>query len=171
MNTIPYQQYSYDLSLCSIEKINKEEAAVLASILSTIDPWKTLSYSEEKLYSYLVTPDALLSCFSVKQNNQLVGTICVRYPWLKGAYLELLGIMPEYQNLGIGRVLLNWLEAEATKYKAKNIWALVSSFNVDAIDFYYKNSFQRIGDIDNFVKEGYSEILLRKAILGQTFCY
>ena len=40
----------------------------------------------------------------------------------------------------------------------------VSSFNSGAIKLYYEFGFKLIGEMENFVKEGFTELLLRKTV-------
>ena len=95
--------------------------------------------------------------------NEIAGVICIRYPWLLGPYIELLGLKPEYRGLGIGRQIIEWAEKEARR-ESKNLWVLSSSFNLDALEFYKKRGFFNIGVIEGLVNSKYDEILLRKCL-------
>ena len=86
-----------------------------------------------------------------------------RYPWLKGAYLELFGFFPNQQNKGLGTAVLNWLERE-TESQAANLWVLVSSFNDSAKRFYLRQGFREIGAIEALVSSKSTELLLRKVL-------
>jgi ribosomal protein S18 acetylase RimI-like enzyme len=44
------------------------------------------------------------------------------------------------------------------------VFICVSSFNKDAARLYYKFGFKLVGELDNFIKEGYTELLLRKTV-------
>ena len=93
------------------------------------------------------------------------GVVCVKYPWLRGAYLELIAVFPPQRGRGLGADVIRWLEEEVPN-SAPNLWTLVSSFNRRARDFYERQGFAAIGAIDDLVKPGYTEILLRKRIEG-----
>ena len=38
------------------------------------------------------------------------GAVSIRFPWLKGPYLELLALLPPFQRQGIGAGILTWFE-------------------------------------------------------------
>ncbi len=95
--------------------------------------------------------------------GSLAGIISVRYPWLRGPYLELLGLFPDYQGVGLGSELLRWFEQQA-RLANPNAWVLVSAFNHKARAFYERRGFVAIGAIEALVKPGYDEILLRKVV-------
>jgi ribosomal protein S18 acetylase RimI-like enzyme len=94
------------------------------------------------------------------------GVVSVRDPWLKGPYLELLALLPPFQNRGLGATLIGWLEGEAVANGVRNLWVCASSFNVRALRFYERHGFARASVLPGLVAEGYDEILLRKFPLG-----
>ena len=66
-----------------------------------MEPWLTLNYSAEKLIKYLNRQESYLHQFDIQQ--QVVGVICTRYPWLYGAYIELFAVYESqqfYQKMG-----------------------------------------------------------------------
>ncbi|HEU4475158.1 MAG TPA: GNAT family N-acetyltransferase [Methyloceanibacter sp.] len=83
-------------------------------------------------------------------------------PWLKGPYLELLAILPQFQGQGIGGKLLDWFEREGSRLGARNLWVCASSFNARTIGFYERHGFKEAATLPGLVAEGYDEILLRK---------
>ena len=140
-----------------------EQALVVAEMLSTSEPWISLKFSVNSLASYLVRDDAALHRYVVSVDDNLAGVICVRYPWLRGPYIELLGVFPNYRGKGIGKLVLAWAETEARR-EAKNLWVLTSSFNHQALNFYQGIGFYPIGPIQGLVTPEHDEILLRKCL-------
>ena len=67
---------------------------------------------------------------------ELAGAIGVRRNWLRGPYLQFLGILPAFQRRGIGSVALDWFEGEARAAQAQNLWVAASDFNARALAFY-----------------------------------
>jgi ribosomal protein S18 acetylase RimI-like enzyme len=94
------------------------------------------------------------------------GVISVRYPWLKGPYLELLAIFPEFQGRGLGTRVLAWMEQEAIRHEARNLWVCASSFNDSALRLYERNGFRQVARLRGLVEDSCDEILLRKYPLG-----
>jgi ribosomal protein S18 acetylase RimI-like enzyme len=110
---------------------------------------------------YLQRPDNSLHKFLVSASGREAGIVCCRYPWLFGPFLELLALYPKFQGQGFGREILDWLEKPAA---FKNLWTTVSSFNLQALNFYIKFGFVKVGSLPDLVCPGFNEILLRKII-------
>ena len=140
-----------------------EQALVVAEMLSTSEPWISLKFSANSLANYLMRDDAALHRYVVSVEGELAGVICVRHPWLRGPYIELFGVFPDYRGKGIGKLVLAWVEAEACR-EAKNLWVLTSSFNHQALNFYQGLGFYPIGPIQGLVSPEHDEILLRKCL-------
>ena len=96
-------------------------------------------------------------------DNVIAGVVAVRYPWLRGAYLELIGLFPDRQGQGLGTTILQWLEQETQPW-ATNCWVLVSSFNDLAKRFYLRQGFREVGSIEALVSLQSTELLLRKVL-------
>ena len=90
------------------------------------------------------------------------GAVSIRSPFLKGPYLELLAILPAFQNQGIGGDIVAWFEQEGVRAGARNLWVCASSFNTQALRFYQRHGFHRAATLPGLVFDGYDEILLRK---------
>ena len=90
------------------------------------------------------------------------GAVSIRFPWLKGPYLELLALLPPFQRQGIGAGILTWFENEASALGARNVWVCASSFNDGALRFYESHGFRPAAMLRGLVADGYDEILLRK---------
>jgi GNAT superfamily N-acetyltransferase len=78
-------------------------------------------------------------------------------------YLELLALFPPHQGLGLGREIMSWTETRA-RSQTKNFWVMVSFFNHRARRFYQDLGFGEIACLQNLIKEGYDELLLRKIL-------
>jgi GNAT superfamily N-acetyltransferase len=139
------------------------QALAVAEMLSASEPWMSLKFSAASLASYLMRDDAALRRYLVSVDGNLAGVICVRHPWLRGPYIELLGVFPDYRGKGLGKQVLAWVETEARR-EAKNLWVLTSSFNHQALNFYQGLGFYPIGPIQGLVSPEHDEILLRKCL-------
>ena len=153
-----------DLESCQLTApVTKEQAQAIGEALAVSEPWASLKFSATALANYLTREDAALRRYAVSVDGQLAGVICVRTPWLRGPYIELLGLFPNSRGKGIGKQLLNWAESEARR-EAKNLWVVASSFNQEALGFYESFGFSRIGAIPGLVMPEQDEILLRKVL-------
>jgi GNAT superfamily N-acetyltransferase len=127
-----------------------------------MEPWSVMNYPAEKLAAFLASQDEGVSRYLVSLGGGEDGVVSVRYPWLKGPYLELLALLPQAQGQGIGSSILAWLESEALRHQARNLWVCASSFNRPALRFYERHGFRPAANLPGLVAEGYDEILLRK---------
>jgi len=146
-----------------VRALSAAEASGIGEQLSGIEPWLTLGYSASALAGYLLRDDPALHRFLVRVEDAPAGVIAIRHPWLRGPYIELLGLAPDFQGIGIGVELLRWAEAEAAAV-AGNLWVVVSECNERALMFYEKAGFEPVGRLDGLVREGMDEWLLRKRL-------
>jgi GNAT superfamily N-acetyltransferase len=136
---------------------------LLAHLLVGLDPWRTLGYRADDLAGYLARDDPALHRYAITADTDGLGVVCVRHPWLRGPYIELIGLPPAAQGRGLGGATVAWIEAE-TRGVAANVWALVSSFNQPARRFYARRGFVEIAPVADLVAPGHTEILLRKVL-------
>ena len=159
----PYGKPAYDLGGVTLGPISRSDADMLAAGLAAIEPWRRLQFATSSLAGYLTREDPAANRFAIREGDALIGVIAVREPWLRGPYLELLGLLPPAQGRGIGKVVMTWFETQAPR-SASNLWVLCSDFNAGALAFYEQNGFRRVTVIESLVGEGFNEILLRKRL-------
>ena len=87
--------------------------------------------------------------------------VAVHEDWLKGPYLQLLGLLPDFQSRGIGSSVMGWF-AECAGPDTRNLWVISSAFNTGAIAFYRRHGFTEVATLRDLVADGFDEILLRK---------
>jgi len=159
-----FSKTSENLEGCQLTLLmTGDQAQAVAQMLAASEPWASLKFSAASLANYLMRDDAALYRYLVIVDGQMAGIICVRHPWLRGPYIELLGISPDCRGMGIGKQVLAWAEQEARR-EARNLWVLTSSFNHQALRFYESVGFTRIGPIQGLVTPEHDEILLRKVL-------
>lgn len=161
-SSAPFAADAYELDGARLQRITEPSAAAaVAALFAAIPPWRTIGYSVLQLQGFFSRPDPALNRFCVRSPGGILqGAIAVRYPWLRGPYLEILGLSPAAQGQGLGRRLIGWMAAEAGPMN-QNLWALVSAFNSEARQFYRRLGFVEIATFPDFVVPGSDEILLR----------
>jgi ribosomal protein S18 acetylase RimI-like enzyme len=160
----PFNKTSIPLASCVLTRsLSIADAELLSVAFALSEPWLTLGVSATGLKNYFLRDDTHLYRYAVRVDGQLAGVICLRYPWLRGAYIELLGLLDSYRGHGIGTDILRWAMTEAQQYD-NNLWLLTSSFNQQALQFYQRQGFQQIGIVEGLVHPEYDEILLRKRL-------
>ncbi len=133
------------------------DAAALAEICVTQDPYKTLGYRAQTLLAYLTRPDPALQRHALLTGDRVVGVLCRRLPWLRGPLIEMLALVPDAQGQGLGARTIARCQHEA----GNNLWATVSAFHHPARRFYSRLGFQELCPLDGLVVPSQTEILLR----------
>jgi len=159
----PFKKKKHSLDNCALLPVARGDALPVSKKICAIKPWSVIRYQPEKLARHLLNRDPSFRPFKIMVNGKIAGVVSVRFPWLHGTYLDLLAVFPGHQRKKIGREIIGWLEAETIPHY-KNLWALVSGFNVAAREFYKRQGFKEIAVIPDLVKPGFDEILIRKII-------
>lgn len=155
---------TYDLSSCRLRHPTSSDAKILSEKLAKIEPWKTLKSTPQEFEEGFQSHSSSTNTYAVIVEGEPVGIISVRYPWLLGPYLGFLGIIPQAQGKGLGKVLMNWLEETAKEHSARNIFICVSDYNADAQAFYQSCGYVKVADLDGLIVDEYAEFLLRKRL-------
>jgi diamine N-acetyltransferase len=164
MNLPPFSQTDISLTTCTLSRsLSIGDAELLSNSFAKSEPWLTLNVSAAGLKNYLLRDDASLYRYIVQVDQQTVGILCLRYPWLRGPYIELFGLIKPYRGLGIGTELLYWVENEARAH-VNNVWLVASEFNQPALQFYQRHGFVIVGTLFGLVHPDYDELLLRKQL-------
>jgi len=166
MTSSPFSGPTNELSGALLVPLEPGDCARLAEAIVAMPPWSVMNYSADALARFLTRSDPGVARYLVEIGGHQAGAISVRYPWLKGPYLELLAILPAYQGAGVGSAILGWFEREAIRLGARNLFVCASSFNARALLFYGRHGFQPAATLHGLVADGYDEILLRKFPIG-----
>jgi len=162
MSPHPFAIGVHELGIGRLAPLDQSAAGLLAERLAAMDPWHRLGYETGRLQRYLSGDSPALARFRIDCDGELAGVVAVRSPWLHGPYLELLAVLPEHQGRGLGGAVLRWVEAQAGT--SRNLWVAVSAFNEAARAFYARHGFVEVGAVPGLVRDGFDEILLRKAL-------
>ena len=131
---------------------NQADFDYCALMMAKSDPWITLEMGFD-LCSQAFKGVAK-EVFVIKINTEIEGTF-------KG-YIQTICINEDFRRKGLGKILLNFCEERIMKI-SPNIFICVSSFNTRALELYTDFGFKIIGELPNFIKEGFTEILLWKS--------
>ena len=165
----PVERYDTDLfgsgpGEISLRPLPPGEPQRLGPAFAAIDPWARLGYKADALSGYLGTLEKSAPRYAIMAGNEVAGAAGIRLNWLRGPYVQFLGILPDYQKRRLGSTFLAWLAHEAKRHGEQNVWVLASVFNADALRFYEMNGFARTGEIVDLVATGTAEVLLRRRL-------
>jgi ribosomal protein S18 acetylase RimI-like enzyme len=134
----------------------------LARAIVAMPPWSVVNCPADAMARFLASSGDGAYRYLVEAGGEAAGAVSVRFPWLKGPYLELLAILPQFQSRGLGASILAWFEQEAVLAGARNLFVCASAFNARALRFYERHGFRQAATLPGLVADGYDEILLRK---------
>jgi len=130
-----------------------------ASMMVTTAPWITLELDYHQCLSAF---DGLCKeVYVLKIENEIAGFVILQVCGSFKGYIQTICISEKYRGKGLGKKLLYFCEERIIKI-SQNIFICVSSFNNGAIKLYNEMGFKLVGRLDNFVKDGFTELLLRK---------
>ena len=120
-----------------------------------IDQIAALKETEEDIRKDLETK----LIFAAFMNGEIVGSVRLEFFEDKTAYLSRFCVDPDYQNIGIGKAIMNLVDATMKKLKIKRLKLHTASKAKALIHFYYGRGFY----IDSTTKDkGYIRALLCK---------
>jgi [ribosomal protein S18]-alanine N-acetyltransferase len=132
-----------------------------ARMMMETEPWITLGNSFEDCLRSFEGP--CKEFYVLETDERLAGFVILQICGSFKGYIQTLCVDQQYRNRGLGREILKFCEERILKI-SPNIFICVSAFNSGAIKLYQDFGFKKIGELENFVKEGYTEILLRKTV-------
>jgi ribosomal protein S18 acetylase RimI-like enzyme len=139
-------------------------ADACGALLAGMDPWKRVGRTAEVMAERLRKDDPGARRFAVTApDGELLGAVIVRHPFMKGPYLEMLGLVADARRRGIGRGVMDWMGANLSGDE-RNLWLCVSRWNSPARRFYERMGFVEIGIIPDLVMPGTDEVFMRKTI-------
>jgi len=135
--------------------------SVCALMMSRTDPWITLEMNYENCLDAFKGDCKEIYIIEVK--NVIAGFIIIQTCGTFSGYIQTVCIDEPYRGMGFGKKLLQFCEERIHKF-SPNVFICVSSFNKGAIKLYYEFGFKLVGELNDFVKAGFTELLLRKTI-------
>jgi len=136
-----------------------EETETCADIFSKSEPWVTLGMNSSHFNKILSDP--LNEIYVLKVDVEIAGVIILQMQGPFPGYVKAIVIDDKWAGKGYGRLLLTFAEERVFK-DSPNMFLCVSSFNKTAQPFYQKMGYKVVGEIENYLVTGLSEILMRK---------
>jgi ribosomal protein S18 acetylase RimI-like enzyme len=141
--------------------IDPQNITFCARMMSATDPWITLGMDYDQCLKAF--EGSCKEIYVIEAENVVAGFVIIQTCGTFSGYIQTICIDEAYRGKGFGKKLLQFCEERILKF-SPNVFICVSSFNKGAIKLYYEFGFKLIGELDNFVKEGFTELLLRKTV-------
>ena len=143
------------------QTIAPSDFATCAKIMSRTDPWITLGMDAEDCLKAF--QGVYREVFVLRKGNEIAGFFIIQPQGSFKGYIQTIAVAEGYRGKGYGTRILKFCEDRILKY-SPNIFICVSSFNQGALNLYTRFGFEKVGELKDFIKIGYTEILLRKTV-------
>lgn len=135
------------------------EACACAALIAETEPWKTIRFGAEQIHQRLINPKR--DVFVAEFENQLVGALILHLDGPLNGYIQTIVVFQKFQCRGFGKQLMQFAEAKIFQ-QSPNVFLCVTHFNEHAQKFYAQLGYQKVGELENFLQSGVTEILMRK---------
>jgi GNAT superfamily N-acetyltransferase len=149
----------------TLAPIPTSEAHRLGAAFAAIDPWAKYAYTPERLAAFFAGSEPSAPRYALHADGDIAGVVGLRLDWLRGPFLQFLGVLPSAQGKGLGGSVLAWIEREARRGEHRNLWVTASDFNIRALSLYKRHGYEETARLDGLVSDEYAEILFRKRLI------
>jgi ribosomal protein S18 acetylase RimI-like enzyme len=147
-----------------LRPMSEAEGVRIGEVLAAIDPFNRLGHDAARISAFMNRRGDGAVRFALLSGEELAGAVVICNPWLAGPYLKTIGLLPALQGRGLGSLVLAWMEAEARRARAPNMWLCVSGFNGRAEALYARHGFERCAILDRIYGNEFDEVLMRKRL-------
>jgi len=137
------------------------EVHLCTNAMLNSEPWLTLRYTYETTARVMTDPSR--EPYVAVAGTEIAGFIVLNLVGPLRGYIQAICVLPAWRGKGIGTKLLKFAEERIFR-EHPNVFLMVSSFNHQAQRFYAALGYQRIGEVQDYVIKGQSELLMRKTI-------
>jgi ribosomal-protein-alanine N-acetyltransferase len=138
-----------------------KDFSICAMMMAGTDPWITLGMDYDQCL--IAFEGECKEIYIIMNENDIAGFVILQVCGTFSGYIQTICIDKKHRGRGLGTKLMKFCEKRILKF-SPNIFICVSSFNKGAMRLYYELGYKLVGELDNFVKEGFSELLLRKTV-------
>jgi ribosomal-protein-alanine N-acetyltransferase len=132
-----------------------------AQMMTASDPWITLAMNYEQCL--LAFDGPCKEIYVAEYENKIAGFVILQICGTFKGYIQTICVSKDFRGRGFGKKILQFCEQRILQI-SPNIFICVSSFNKGAIKLYYQFGFKLVGELEHFVKDGFTELLLRKSV-------
>lgn len=144
-----------------IPTIDTALISTCAGMMAESDPWVTLGMNYEQCLVAFEGP--CKEIYVAEYENKIAGFVIIQTCGSFKGYIQTICVSEDFRGRGIGNKLLEFCEKRILKI-SPNIFICVSSFNKGALNLYERFGFKPVGKLEDFVKVGFTELLLRKSV-------
>jgi ribosomal-protein-alanine N-acetyltransferase len=133
-----------------------------AQVMAASEPWLTLGRGLEACRA--AVQQAEVEVFVAVHEGARAGFIRLQRRGVAGSpYVASIAVAAEQRGGGVGRALLRFAE-ERCRAEHRHIFLCVSSFNTRARALYEREGWRQVGELEDYVIDGASELLMHKRL-------
>ncbi len=145
-----------------ITEAGKSDRDWVARQIASSEPWITLGTTLENCLKFCHSSE--YNVFVAWSGDELSGGMVIHPRGLASQpYLKSIVVDSRFRSQGVGSELLSFAE-EFYRAEFRHFFMCVSSFNPRARALYEKLGYTKVGEFEDYILEGKSEILLHKRI-------
>jgi ribosomal protein S18 acetylase RimI-like enzyme len=138
---------------------DKNDFARCAEIMSANDPWLKLGMDFDICISAFEGDHR--EVYLALLGNELAGFVIIQVTGTFSGYIQSICISEKYRGRGFGTTLMKFCEKRILEF-SPNIFICVSVFNNGAKKLYESMGYKIVGELESFLREGFTELLMRK---------
>jgi ribosomal protein S18 acetylase RimI-like enzyme len=141
------------------ELATRSEAEMCAHMMAETELWIALRRDYQASLETLVHPDK--EVFVAVAHDRIIGFVILNMHGALVGYIQSICVAKEFRGRGVGSKLMKFAEARIFA-SGSNVFIMVSSFNEGARRLYERLGYQVVGELEDFIVEGHSELILRQ---------
>ena len=132
-----------------------------ARLMAASEPWVTLRRGYDVLLPAALDPEYVV--LVARRGGAACGFIRIHPRGVAGSpYVASVAVAESERGRGVGKALL---DATEERYpKARYVFLCVSSFNTRARALYERHGYELVGELPDYVVDGYAELLMGKRL-------
>ena len=141
--------------------LDTAEAEICARMMANSEPWITLGRAFDAALDIINDPSR--EVYVATTMDETVGFIVLLMHGAFVGYIQSVCVAPGWRGQGIGTELIGFAERRIFS-EASNAFICVSSFNEGAQRLYERLGYEVVGELEDYIISGHSELLMRKTI-------
>lgn len=148
----------------SITRItDTEDQNWCASLMANSEPWISLKRTYEDGQALMRVTEGGMEAYMARLGNERLGFVVIKMAGAFVGYIQIVAVADSCRGMGIGNQLMDFVEKRIFEF-SPNAFICVSDFNEKARHLYEKRGYQLLGKLENYLENGFTELLLRKTI-------
>ena len=143
--------------------LDTEDQNWSAALMASSEPWISLKRTYEDGQALMRVTDGGMESYIAKIGNERLGFVVIKTAGAFVGYIQILAVSASSRGMGIGSLLMDFAEARIFE-GSPNAFICVSDFNDKARKLYESRGYQLLGKLENYLENGFTELLLRKTI-------